>query len=151
MKNSLGGHPDEAVGPSGPASQGSTLQGVGNEALIAAGRRAVTALFADVAGSTQLGSELDPEGVVDVVGGAVRHFCEVGERYGGTVKDLAGDGILALFGAPSAHEDDPERAVLAGLESQRVASKHARNIARSAGVDPLGVRVGVETGIVVIA
>ena len=151
MTNSLGGHPDGAVGPSGPASQGSTLQGVGNEAPIAAGRRAVTALFADVAGSTKLGAELDPEDVVEVVGGAVRHFCEVVERYGGTVKDLAGDGILALFGAPSAHEDDPERAVLAGLEIQRVASEHARNIARSAGVDPLGVRVGVETGIVVIA
>jgi class 3 adenylate cyclase/tetratricopeptide (TPR) repeat protein len=124
---------------------------VGSEAPIAAGRRAVTALFADVAGSTQLGSELDPEDVVEVVGGAVRHFCEVVERYGGTVKDLAGDGILALFGAPSAHEDDPERAVLAGLEIQRVASHHARTIAQSAGVDPLGVRVGVETGIVVIA
>jgi class 3 adenylate cyclase/tetratricopeptide (TPR) repeat protein len=124
---------------------------VGNEAPIAAGRRAVTALFADVAGSTQLGAELDPEDVVEVVGGAVRHFCEVVERYGGTVKDLAGDGILALFGAPSAHEDDPERAVLAGLEIQRVASHHARTIGRSAGVDPLGVRVGVETGIVVIA
>jgi class 3 adenylate cyclase/tetratricopeptide (TPR) repeat protein len=124
---------------------------VGNEAPIAAGRRAVTALFADVAGSTRLGSELDPEDVVEVVGGAVRHFCEVVERYGGTVKDLAGDGILALFGAPSAHEDDPERAVLAGLEIQRVASHHARTIARSAGVDALGVRVGVETGVVVIA
>ena len=124
---------------------------MGNEAPIAAGRRAVTALFADVAGSTQLGAELDPEDVVEVVGGAVRHFCEVVERYGGTVKDLAGDGILALFGAPSAHEDDPERAVLAGLEIQRVALHHARTIARSAGVDALGVRVGVETGIVVIA
>ena len=124
---------------------------MGNEAPIAAGRRAVTALFADVAGSTRLGAELDPEDVVEVVGGAVRHFCEVVERYGGTVKDLAGDGILALFGAPSAHEDDPERAVLAGLEIQRVASHHARTIARSAGVDALGVRVGVETGIVVIA
>jgi len=76
---------------------------VGREAPIAAGRRAVTALFADVAGSTQLGAELDPEDVVEVVGGAVRHFCEIVEQYGGTVKDLAGDGILALFGAPNAH------------------------------------------------
>ena len=77
--------------------------GVGREAPIAAGRRAVTALFADVAGSTQLGAELDPEDVVEVVGGAVRHFCEIVEQYGGTVKDLAGDGILALFGTPNAH------------------------------------------------
>ena len=76
---------------------------MGREAPIAAGRRAVTALFADVAGSTQLGAELDPEDVVEVVGGAVRHFCEIVEQYGGTVKDLAGDGILALFGTPNAH------------------------------------------------
>jgi class 3 adenylate cyclase/predicted ATPase len=124
---------------------------VGHEATIAAGRRAVTALFADVAGSTQLGDELDPEDVVEVVGGAVRHFCEIVERYGGTVKDLAGDGILALFGAPNAHEDDPERAVLAGLEIQRVAAHHTQTSARGAGIDPIGVRVGIETGVVVIA
>jgi class 3 adenylate cyclase/tetratricopeptide (TPR) repeat protein len=122
---------------------------VGNEAPIAAGRRAVTALFADVAGSTRLGAELDPEDVVEIVGGAVRHFCEVVERFGGTVKDVAGDGILALFGAPDAHEDDPERAVLAGLEI--VAADPTKTVGGRAGVDPVGVRVGIETGIVVIA
>ncbi len=106
---------------------------MGNEAPIAAGRRAVTALFADVAGSTQLGAELDPEDVVEVVGGAVRHFCEVVERFGGTVKDVAGDGILALFGAPDAHEDDPERAVLAGFEIQRVAAHHSQTVGGPAG------------------
>jgi class 3 adenylate cyclase/tetratricopeptide (TPR) repeat protein len=136
---------------SGAASQGATLPKVGSEAPIAAGRRAVTALFADVAGSTRLAAELDPEDVVDIVGGTVRRFCEIVERYGGTVKDVAGDGILALFGAPNAHEDDPERAVLAGLEIQRVAAEHSRTVARDAGIDPLGVRVGIETGIVVIA
>ena len=92
MANSLGGHPDGTFRTGGSASQGATLTGVGHEAPIAAGRRAVTALFADVVGSTQLGAELDPEDVVEVVGGAVRHFCEIVERYGGTVKDLAGDG-----------------------------------------------------------
>ena len=115
------------------------------------GRRAVTALFADVAGSTRLAAELDPEDVVEVVGGAVRRFCEVVERFGGTVKDVAGDGILALFGAPNAHEDDPERAVLAGLEIQRVAAHHSQTVGGPAGLDPVGVRVGIETGIVVIA
>ena len=80
---------------------------MGQEESVAGGRRAVTALFADVAGSTELSTRLDPEDVMDVVGGAVRHFCEVVERFGGMVKDIAGDGILALFGAPYAHEDDP--------------------------------------------
>ena len=124
---------------------------MGQEEPVAGGRRAVTALFADVAGSTELGRRHDPEDVMDVVGGAVRHFCEVVERFGGTVKDVAGDGILALFGAPYAHEDDPERAVLAGLEIQRVMEHHAETVARAAGVDGFGVRVGIETGTVVIA
>lgn len=124
---------------------------MGHDGPIPGGRRAVTALFADVAGSTRLAAELDPEDVVEVVGGAVRRFCEVVERFGGTVKDVAGDGILALFGAPNAHEDDPERAVLAGLEIQRVAAHHAQTIGGPAGLDPVGVRVGIETGMVVIA
>ena len=119
MANSLGGHPDRTLRASGGASHGATLPEVGSEAPITAGRRAVTALFADVAGSTRLGAELDPEDVVEIVGGTVRRFCEIVERYGGTVKDVAGDGILALFGAPNTHEDDPERAVLAGLEIQQ--------------------------------
>jgi class 3 adenylate cyclase/tetratricopeptide (TPR) repeat protein len=124
---------------------------VSQDGPIPGGRRAVTALFADVAGSTRLGAELDPEDVVAVVGGAVRRFCEVVERFGGTVKDVAGDGILALFGAPNTHEDDPERAVLAGLEIQRVAAHHSQTVCRPAGLDPVGVRVGIETGVVVIA
>ncbi len=120
------------------------------EGSIAGERRAVTALFADVAGSTELANRLDPEDVVEVVGEAVRQFCEVVESFGGMVKDLAGDGILALFGTPYAHEDDPERAVLAGLEIQRVMGRHGETIARAAGVHDFGVRVGIETGLVVI-
>ena len=119
--------------------------------MTSGGRRAVTALFADVSGSTELASRLDPEDVVEVVGGAVRQFCEVVESFGGMVKDLAGDGILALFGTPVAHEDDPERAVLAGLEIQHVVERHAETVAKAAGVNDFGVRVGIETGIVVIS
>ena len=128
-----------------------TLPRVEQDRPITGERRAVTALFADVAGSTELASRLDPEDVVEVVGGAVRQFCEVVERFGGVVKDLAGDGILALFGAPYAHEDDPERAVLAGLEIQRVIAEHGKTVAGAAGVDDFGVRVGIETGLVVIS
>ncbi|HEY7401474.1 MAG TPA: adenylate/guanylate cyclase domain-containing protein, partial [Actinomycetota bacterium] len=74
-------------------------------------RRVVTALFADLVGSTALGERLDPEELKLVVGDAVARMVTAIEAYGGTVKDLAGDGVLAFFGAPVAHEDDPERAV----------------------------------------
>ena len=113
-------------------------------------RRTVTALFADVKGSTALGEALDPEDVVDLVGGCVRDICEVVERFGGTVNELAGDGVLALFGAPTTHEDDPERAIRAGLEIQNAMRRHTDRAAREFGVEAFGVRVGVETGLVVV-
>ena len=78
-------------------------------------RRVVTALFADLVGSTALGERLDPEDVRLIVGEAIARMIGAVESFGGTVKDLAGDGVLALFGAPVAHEDDAERAVRAAL------------------------------------
>ena len=69
-------------------------------------RRVITALFADLVGSTPLGERLDPEEVKLVVGEAVSRMVLEVERLGGRIKDLAGDGVLALFGAPVAYEDD---------------------------------------------
>src|SRR5215467_14059315 len=79
-------------------------------------RRVVTAVFADLVGSTALGERLDPEELKLVVGEGVARVIGAVESFGGTIKDLAGDGVLALFGAPTAHEDDPERAVRAALK-----------------------------------
>src|ERR687887_2502722 len=78
-------------------------------------RKVVTAVFADLVGSTALAERLDPEEVKLIVGEAVARIVAAVEAFGGTIKDLAGDGVLSLFGAPVAHEDDAERAVLAGL------------------------------------
>ena len=78
-------------------------------------RKVVTALFADVVGSTPLGERLDPEDFKTIVGDAVTRMAEAVAEFGGGVSEYAGDGLLALYGAPVAHEDDPERAVLAGL------------------------------------
>src|SRR5213083_2528156 len=78
-------------------------------------RRVITALFADLVGSTALGERLDPEEVRLVVGDAVARVVGVVEDFGGHVKDLAGDGALAFFGAPTAAEDDAERAARAAL------------------------------------
>jgi len=78
-------------------------------------RKVVTAVFADVVGFTALAERLDPEEAKLVVGEAITRIVQAVEEFGGTVKDLAGDGVLALFGAPITHEDDAERAVRAAL------------------------------------
>src|SRR5213595_882835 len=78
-------------------------------------RKVVTAVFADLVGSTALSERLDPEELKLIVSEAVARIVRVVEEFGGTVKDLAGDGVLALFGAPVAHEDDEERALRASL------------------------------------
>src|SRR5439155_13123963 len=79
-------------------------------------RRVVTALFCDVVGSTSIAERLDPEDWADIVNGAFEELTEPIARYEGTVVRLLGDAILAFFGAPVSHEDDPRRAVLAAVE-----------------------------------
>ncbi|MBA2296696.1 MAG: AAA family ATPase, partial [Actinobacteria bacterium] len=113
-------------------------------------RKIVTVLFADLVGSTSLAERLDPEDVRLVVGeGVARVVAEV-ERFGGHVKDLAGDGVLAFFGAPVASEDDPERAVRAGLRLTEEIGVYADEVARGFGVQGFAVRVGIGTGPVVL-
>jgi ABC-type oligopeptide transport system substrate-binding subunit/class 3 adenylate cyclase len=113
-------------------------------------RKVVTALFADLVGSTALAEQLDPEDVKLIVGEAVARIVHAVEDYGGTVKDLAGDGVLALFGAPAAHEDDPERAIRAGLRIAQEIAAYGREVAHAWATDGLAVRVGVNTGPVVL-
>ena len=113
-------------------------------------RRVVTAMFADLVGSTALAERLDPEDVKVIVNDAVTRAIAAVEAFGGTVKDLAGDGVLSLFGAPSAHEDDPERAVRAALRVAEEISSYAGEVERAFGVRGFGVRVGVDTGPVVV-
>ena len=102
-------------------------------------RRPLTVLFADIAGSTAIAERLDPEDWTALVGEAFQRMNRTIERYGGTIARLMGDGVLAFFGAPAAHEDDPERAVRCGLDM----------VAAMDGLD-LQVRVGINTGPVVV-
>ena len=120
-------------------------------------RRTVTILFCDVKGSTALAEQLDPEEWTEIMNGAFRYLIEAVNRYGGTVARLMGDAILALFGAPVAHEDDPERAVRAALDiltdlqpyQQRVRERLAWAGVQSVSTD-FSVRVGINTGLVVV-
>lgn len=121
----------------------------GSESEVADERRIVTVLFADLVGSTPLGEVLDDDEFKLVVDGAVERIVAACERYGGRIINVAGDGVAALFGAPVAHEDDAERAVLAGLEIVDGVDAYGQEVARSWGVDPVRARVGVNTGPVV--
>lgn len=110
----------------------------------------ITALFADIAGSTQLGERLDPEDFRDLTGGALALMGAAIEDLGGTVRGTAGDGILGLFGAPTAHEDDAERAVVAGLKLVDTLRAYGRDAANRWDVGEFHVRVGIETGLAVV-
>ena len=112
-------------------------------------RRTVTVLFCDVAGSTAMAEQLDPEEWAEIMNDAFQYLTGPIERYEGTVARLMGDAILAFFGAPVAHEDDPQRAVLAGLDIVDGVGTFRQEIAREYGLD-FNVRVGINTGPVVV-
>src|SRR5256714_1955549 len=98
-------------------------------------RKVVTALFADVVGSTVLGERLDPEDFQATVGEGVARAVRATEALGGHVERVAGDGALVLFGAPVAHEDDAERAVLAGLRVLEAIDLYSREPADQRAVE----------------
>ena len=108
----------------------------------------MTALFCDLVGFTPLSEQLDPEEVRDIQADYFGRMAEQIERYGGVVEKYAGDAVLALFGAPVAHEDDAERAVLCALGMQAAIEPVAAAARSRWSVDP-SIRVGVNTGEVV--
>ncbi len=112
-------------------------------------RRVVTMLFCDVQGSTAAANSMDPEEWAEIINGAFEHLISPVYRYEGTLARLMGDGILAFFGAPVAHEDDPQRGVLAGLGILEAMEPYSAEIKEKWGID-LAVRVGINTGLVVV-
>ncbi len=102
-------------------------------------------LFADLSGFTALSERTDPEEIRSMVDRCMRAMGEVVEQFGGAVDKVIGDALMAVFGAPVAHEDDPTRAVRAALEIQRRASENTEDFCG------LCVRVGVNTGEVIFA
>ena len=112
-------------------------------------RRVVTILFCDVKGSTAMAEQLDPEEWAGIIQRALEYVTEPVRRHGGTVAEVRGDGILAFFGAPVAHEDDPQRSVIAGLEILESIQFFHEQIKRARGLD-FNVRVGIHTGLVVV-
>ena len=112
-------------------------------------RKTVTALFADIKGSTELEQDLDPEEARAIVDPALKLMIDAVHRYDGYVVQSTGDGIFALFGAPVAHEDHPQRALYAAMRMQEEIRRYADGLRRAVRA-PLQIRVGVNTGEVVV-
>jgi class 3 adenylate cyclase len=104
-------------------------------------RRTLTVLFSDLSGFTTLSERMDPEDVRDIIDAIFQRFRAIIEREGGAVDKFIGDAVMAVFGAPAAHDDDPVRAIRAALAMQRevVAFNGERGL-------KLAARVGVNTG-----
>jgi class 3 adenylate cyclase/tetratricopeptide (TPR) repeat protein len=112
-------------------------------------RKQVTVLFADLKGNTELIHDLDPEAAQQLLDTALQHMMDAVHRFEGTVNDVAGDGIMAMFGAPIAHEDHALRACYAALAMQAELRRYAEVVRRTHGLEVL-LRVGLNSGGVLV-
>ena len=112
-------------------------------------RKTVTALFADIKGSTELEQDLDPEEARAIIDPALKLMIDAVDRYDGYVVQSTGDGVFALFGAPLAHEDHPQRALYAALRMQEGLRNYSAKVVAEGG-SPIQCRVGIHTGEVVV-
>ncbi len=131
-----------ALGPAMPPAAAAS-------ALPASERRLVTILFADIVGSTSLGEQIDPEDLAELINGAFAVMNQAVSDAGGYIARLMGDGILAFFGAPVSHEDDPLRAVRAALAIRDGVKAYGARVATEGGPE-LSVRVGINSGLVLV-
>jgi class 3 adenylate cyclase/tetratricopeptide (TPR) repeat protein len=120
-----------------------------SKATLEGERKQVTVLFADLKGSMELLADRDPEEARKLLDPVLERMMEAVHRYEGTVNQVMGDGIMALFGAPLAHEDHAVRACYAALRMQESVAQYAEGVFRSHGV-PLQIRVGLNSGEVVV-
>src|SRR5437867_1095254 len=112
-------------------------------------RKHVTVLFADLKGSLELLVDRDPEEARELLDHVLERMIEAVHRYEGTVNQVMGDGIMALFGAPLAHEDHAVRACYAALRMQETVTQYGDEVQRSQGI-PLQIRIGLNSGEVVV-
>src|SRR5271157_3060638 len=112
-------------------------------------RKLVTILFADVANSTAMFESLDPEAVHEIMDGCFRLMMDEIHKYEGTINQFRGDGVMALFGAPIAHEDHAQRACHAALAVQKVITPYSERLKREYGAD-FKMRIGLNSGPVVV-
>ena len=125
--------------PPQPVAETAPITAISGEAE----RRQLTVMFCDLVGSTPLSTRFDPEDLREIVGAYHRCVADTVGRFGGFVAKYMGDGVLIYFGYPEAHEDDAERAARAGLAVIEAVGQLATQ-------EPLNVRLGIATGLVVV-
>jgi class 3 adenylate cyclase len=113
-------------------------------------RKQVTVLFMDVVNSTSIVRDLDPEDSLEILSTALKRMSDPVKVHGGRITRFGGDGFLAVFGLPRALENDPERAVRAGLGILSGAGDYARELEQTRGISGFDVRVGINTGLAII-
>ena len=148
---SLGSTPARARVPSpGSYTPGHLAEKIlTSRAVLEGERKHVTVLFADLKGSMELLADRDPEEARKLLDPVLAHMMDAVHLYEGTVNQVMGDGIMALFGAPIAHEDHAVRACYAALRMQAVIHRHAEEAQRTAGV-AIQIRIGLNAGEVVV-
>ena len=139
-----------AVAPAGYTPQHLAERILKDRATLQGERKQVTVFFADVSGFTSLAEALDPEEVHALMNRAFELMLAAVHRYEGTVNQFLGDGLMALFGAPVAHEDHARRAALAALAMQRGLAAYREDLKARRGIE-FRVRMGLNTGLVVVA
>ena len=120
-----------------------------SKAALEGERKQVTVLFADLKASMELLADRDPEEAREILDPVLERMMEAVHRYEGTVNQVMGDGIMALFGAPIAHEDHAVRACYAALRMQEAIRRYTENVRRAHGVE-VQIRVGLNSGAVVV-
>src|SRR5512136_556808 len=120
-----------------------------SKAALEGERKQVTVLFADLKGSMELLADRDPEDARKLLDPVLERLMEAVHRFEGTVNQVMGDGIMALFGAPVAHEDHAVRACYAALRMQETVREYADGVRRTEGI-PLLIRIGLHSGEVVV-
>ena len=120
-----------------------------NRRLIEGERKLVTVLFADVANYTAMSEKLDPEEVRQIVDGCFRILMDEIHKWEGTITQFTGDGLMAIFGAPIAHEDHAQRACYTALSIQKAMGQYGEKVRKERGLE-FKMRIGLNSGPVVV-
>ena len=121
-----------------------------NRSSLEGERKIVTVLFADVANYTAMSEKLDPDEVLQIMDGAFKIMMDETHKYEGTINQFTGDGIMAIFGAPVAHENHAQRACYTALSIQTAMTDYSARIEKRYGID-FKIRIGINSGAVIVS